>query len=92
MSRAIVMKAGDNVATLLAAVQPGDRIQATGGPEVWAAVAVEAVELGHKIALAPIAAGDPILKYGEVIGYATAAIRTGEHVHVHNVVSGRGRQ
>lgn len=39
---------------------------------------------GHKVALRAIAAGGPVIKYGVVIGTATAAIATGEHVHVHN--------
>jgi len=54
-------------------------------------------------ALADLAAGDTvalevdkkpvsvILKYGEVIGEATKDIKVGEHVHVHNVASTRGR-
>jgi altronate hydrolase len=41
----------------------------------------------HKIALARIDKGDPILKYGEIIGYATARIERGEWVHLHNVES-----
>ena len=41
----------------------------------------------HKVALAGIGAGDPILKYGEIIGYATAPIERGEWVHLHNVES-----
>lgn len=39
---------------------------------------------GHKIATTDIAAGDPIIRYGQVIGFAVAAIRSGEHVHSHN--------
>src|SRR5690606_15764332 len=40
---------------------------------------------GHKVAIAPIAEGEPVLKYGQIIGYATRAIRPGEHVHLHNL-------
>jgi altronate hydrolase len=32
-----------------------------------------------------IAAGEPVCKYGQVIGHATAPIMPGEHVHVHNL-------
>jgi altronate dehydratase small subunit len=52
---------------------------------------VDAVEFGHKFALKDIAKGDDILKYGEVIGRATAAIPTGAHAHVQNIESLRGR-
>lgn len=43
------------------------------------------VPAGHKIAVADVAAGKPILKYGQVIGVATEAIPAGAHVHTHNL-------
>lgn len=46
------------------------------------------VPRGHKVALTGIAQGAPVLKYGQVIGVATAAIRAGEHVHGHNLAVG----
>ena len=49
------------------------------------------IPYGHKIALAPIAVGSDIIKYGESLGMATKAIGPGEHVHVHNLDSKRGR-
>ena len=51
--------------------------------------AVQDVPLGHKIALAPLAAGAKVVKYDVTIGIATAAIKSGEHVHVHNLKSAR---
>jgi altronate dehydratase small subunit len=50
-----------------------------------------AIPYGHKIALRDILAGEQIIKYGEEIGVATANIKTGGHVHVHNLDSMRGR-
>ena len=46
---------------------------------------LDAIPLGHKIALADIASGDTILKYGHDIGKAVAKIAKGGHVHVQNV-------
>lgn len=40
---------------------------------------------GHKIALHEIDPGGPARRYGQVIGFATQAIRAGEHVHTHNL-------
>lgn len=40
---------------------------------------------GHKVAVVPIADGDPVTKYGQPIGVATTAIAAGEHVHSHNL-------
>jgi (2R)-sulfolactate sulfo-lyase subunit alpha len=51
--------------------------------------AVNDVPLGHKIALADISKGDGVIKYGVRIGSATKAIKTGEHVHIHNLKSDR---
>ena len=44
-----------------------------------------AIPAGHKIATAPIAAGEPVRKYDQIIGFARSAIAVGDHVHEHNV-------
>jgi len=51
--------------------------------------ALDAVPLGHKIALNQINAGDTVLKYGHDVGRAVAAIGKGHHVHVHNLKTKR---
>ena len=40
---------------------------------------------GHKIAVRPIAAGAPVRRYNQIIGFATQAIAPGQHVHTHNL-------
>ena len=40
---------------------------------------------GHKIATDAINKGDPVLKYAQVIGYASEDIAAGDHVHTHNL-------
>ena len=72
------MHPDDNVALCLDPVAAG---QALPGGEVSS----QAVPSGHKIALAPIAVGEAVRKYGQVIGLASSAIACGAHVHVHNV-------
>ena len=47
----------------------------------------DAVPTGHKFALCDIKAGDCVIKYGEIIGRATADIKAGEWVHSHNLRS-----
>ena len=42
------------------------------------------VPFGHKVARRRITRGEAVIKYGVVIGVATADIDSGEHVHVHN--------
>ena len=48
------------------------------------------VPYGHKIAVKDIKKDEIITKYGEEIGIATADIKVGEYVHVHNLDSMRG--
>jgi altronate hydrolase len=47
--------------------------------------AAEPIGRGHKVAILPIAAGEPVRKFGQIIGNATKAIQPGQHVHVHNL-------
>ena len=48
---------------------------------------MENIPAGHKYALRDIATGEYVVKYGEIIGRATAEIKKGEWVHTHNVKS-----
>jgi len=40
---------------------------------------------GHKVAVRAIAAGQPVKRYNQVIGFASREIAPGEHVHLHNM-------
>ncbi|QLP96290.1 MAG: UxaA family hydrolase [Rhodoblastus sp.] len=51
-------------------------------------VARERVPRGHKMAAAAIAAGAPIVKFGQIIGFASRDVAAGEWVHEHNVAMG----
>jgi len=43
---------------------------------------------GHKMAVTPIAKGAPVLKFGQIIGFATQEILPGDWVHEHNTAMG----
>jgi altronate dehydratase len=89
--QATALAHSDNVATVLCSVDAGERVVVrtpAGDVEI---TALEPIELCHKIALSDVAAGQAIVKYGEIIGEATAPIRRGAWVHVHNLRSRRGR-
>ena len=74
----------DNVAVALADIAAGESLPFADG----SVTAVEAVARGHKIALRAIAAGEPVVKYGNAIGLAKTDIAPGQWVHVHNVRTG----
>jgi len=52
----------------------------------------KAVPMGHKVASRAIASGAPVVKFGQIIGYATEDIAPGAHVHVHNCAMGEHDQ
>jgi altronate hydrolase len=45
----------------------------------------ERILRGHKMAVEPIREGEPIRKFGQIIGFAKSHIAPGEWVHEHNV-------
>lgn len=67
----------DNVVTAKIPLEIGAVID---GVEV-----LQLIPRGHKIATRTIARGEPIIKYAQVIGYASTSTNSGEHVHTHNV-------
>lgn len=79
----------DNVVTLIKEILIGGELF---GKDVLPGLRSSSMlQLGHKIAIEEIKEGDMVIKYGETIGCASRMIKPGEHVHVHNMVGGRGR-
>jgi len=79
-SLTIRLRGEDNVVVARADILPGTDI---GDEGVRTASHTPA---GHKVATAPIAKGEPIRKYNQIIGFATEDIAPGTHVHTHNVM------
>lgn len=61
---------------------------APGAPAEAGVAARDHVPSGHKVATVAIAAGQPIRKYNQIIGFASIDIAPGDHVHVHNCAMG----
>ena len=55
------------------------------GVDVAGVTATARVPKGHKMAMQPIAKGEPVLKFGQIIGFASADIAPGQWVHEQNV-------
>ncbi|HDI11779.1 MAG TPA: altronate dehydratase, partial [Candidatus Acetothermia bacterium] len=85
MEKALRLHPRDNVALALESLPPGTAV-CVGGSTVRTR---DRIPYGHKFALSPIRQGDRVIKYGYPIGRATCDISPGEHVHVHNLGSGR---
>jgi len=83
MKKYIRINENDNVAVALVPLNAGFELND-------GTILNEDIDLGHKIALSDIKCGDPIIKYDTLIGYATADIRRGDHVHTHNIKTSLG--
>jgi altronate hydrolase len=71
----------DNVVIARATLLPGVSL----GENVAAA---ERIPAGHKVAVRAIAPAEAVRRYGQIIGFASAPIAPGRHVHVHNLEMG----
>jgi hypothetical protein len=80
---AILLHPDDNVLVCRAPVTAGERFELDG----QVLVSAGDVDIGHKIARRAVRAGEKIIKYGAPIGSASADIKAGEHVHLHNLKS-----
>lgn len=76
------LHARDNVAIARVPLEPGNYDE-LGGVFVHTRI-----PQGHKVAAAALGKGEKIVKYGQVIGFATADIAVGDHVHTHNMAMG----
>jgi (2R)-sulfolactate sulfo-lyase subunit alpha len=87
----IVHDQRDNVGVAVVDIKPGQAVKGEflSGGAAAPITASQAIPLGHKIALRDFRVGDTVIKYGEDIGKVVAEIRTGEHMHVHNLKTKR---
>lgn len=88
---AVVLHAADDVATLLRALPAGSKASTRTPTGTIVLTLCADIPRCHKVAVRALAAGAPVRKYGAVIGALTAAVDPGDHVHVHNLSSLRGR-
>jgi altronate hydrolase len=84
--KAILLREGDDVAVAKVKIPSGTTLVQDGR----AITLSSSIPAGHKFALNAVREGDPVRKYGQVIGYADAAIRPGDWVHTHNLGFGAG--
>jgi altronate hydrolase len=75
--RALRLDPQDNVMISVDEIRPGDT--PANGP-----TASERIPRGHKMATAPIAEGEPVRKFGQIIGFASKPIAPGQWIHEHN--------
>ena len=88
---AVIAHNKDNVATATGDLPQGTSVTLKSQENNYVISLSQNIDYGHKFSLVPIKKGSHVVKYGEIIGLATTDINVGEHVHVHNIASARGR-
>jgi altronate dehydratase small subunit len=92
MKKVFVVEKTDNIGTAVGEpIKTGETVGTEGRVTGKTVTANADIAYGHKIALADIPQGTDVIKYGLSIGTATTHIKAGDHVHIHNVESNRGR-
>ena len=86
----LIHNEGDDVAVAVEDVEPGNHkaVYMDTDREVTIPV-MEAIPLGHKVALTELGEGNEVIEYGVRIGVTRQPISAGQHVHVHNIRSAR---
>ena len=75
----IVLNKNDNVAVTPFLIPAKTKIE---GQNISS---IDEIPFGHKICLKSVNRGDPVIKYDQIIGFASKNIIPGEHVHSHNL-------
>jgi altronate hydrolase len=78
---AIRLNLNDTVAIAKKTLMPGLTLVLGDAEKVKVS---QLVNSGHKVALKAVTKGEPIRRYGQIIGFATQDIAQGDHVHTHN--------
>lgn len=87
MINAVIMHEIDTVVTVTKKILSGDDITYILNGEIFKVIATSDIPINHKTAIKDVKKGDVVLKYGERIGFASADIKIGDHVHTNNLDS-----
>ncbi len=83
MSHIVYLHPQDNVCVAIANLAAGESLRAGQNRFTLRGD----VPAGHKIATAAIGSGEPVRKFGQLIGFAVEDIQPGEWVHSHNLAN-----
>lgn len=79
MKKTLLIDEKDSVIIALTPIKKGEVVEGI--------TVLDDIPMGHKIARTDIAKGDPVIKYGHIIGRASVDIKKGNHIHSHNLVT-----
>jgi hypothetical protein len=79
----LLMSPDDNCLIARLRLEAGTQLTIDGCPVTLP----DTIQLGHKVARRALRRGDKVVRYGAVIGTATAPVPVGAHIHTHNLES-----
>ncbi len=77
MKNTVRLDPSDNVITAIRPLEIGTECEGTSANHL--------IPRGHKIATTDIAKGEAVIKYAQIIGYASEDISAGDHIHTQNL-------
>jgi len=91
MHKFLIHNHGDHVGVATSDIEEGEKVIGVFMDDntTIEVKAHHAVPLGHKIAIADIAAGGDVLKYNVKIGITPKGFKVGDYVHTHNLKTAR---
>ena len=88
LRRSLMINPADSVVMLLEDAQKGDTVQTIRGEITL----LEDIEFAHKVSIVDLKKDEPVIKYGEEIGFMLEAAPAGTWIHNHNMGCERGKK
>ena len=88
LRKTLMVNPSDTVVMMLEDGKKGDVIQTVEGEITLR----EDVEFAHKVSIVGMKKDQPVIKYGEEIGYMLEDVPAGIWIHIHNMECKRGKK
>jgi altronate hydrolase len=79
---AVLLHPEDDVAIAKQPLLPGTILTLADGSTIRVS---QMIPPGHKVAMRPLDVDQQVLRYGQIIGFASQSISPGQHIHEHNL-------
>lgn len=89
LRKSLMINPKDSVVMVLEDSKKGDTVSVPGTGII---TLTEDVEFAHKVLIRELKKGEPVIKYGEEIGYMLTDAGPGTWIHNHNMGCDRGRK
>ena len=89
LRRSLLINPADDVVCVLEDAYKGDTVKLPNGTEI---TLVEDIEFAHKVCIRDMKKDEPVIKYGEEIGFMLTDLPAGSWIHNHVMGCDRGKK